>query len=72
MTGADLKAWRKRNRYRQEDLQRELELGSRSTISNWEASQDPLPRTIVLALMALENMPEARRIHGVKLGSVWE
>ena len=68
MTGAELKAWRARNRYRQVDLQRELELGSRSTLSAWEASKEPLPRTIVLALMALEKLPEARQIHGVRAG----
>lgn len=66
MTGTDLKDWRLRNRYRQADLQRELKLGSRSTISAWEASTAPLPRTICLALMALEQLPEARQIHGVR------
>ena len=66
MTGADLKTWRIKNRYRQVDLQHELELGSRSTISAWEASEAPLPRTIKLALMALELLPQARQIHGVR------
>ncbi|MBR9765072.1 MAG: hypothetical protein GYB53_16505 [Rhodobacteraceae bacterium] len=64
MTGADLKAWRHRNRYRQVDLQRELQLGSRATISSWETSDDNLPRTLYLALTALERMPELRNVDG--------
>ena len=65
MKGNELSAWRKRNRYfRQEDLMRELGIKSRGTISAWENSDDDLPRTIELALLALEQLPLARKIEG--------
>ena len=67
MKGNELPAWRKRNRYpRQEDLMWELGIKSRGTISAWENSDDDLPRTIELALMALERIPLARTIDGMR------
>lgn len=65
MKGNELPEWRKRNRYlRQEDLMKELNIKSRGTISAWENSDDELPRTVQLALMALEQLPLARKIEG--------
>ena len=65
MKGNELPAWRKRNRYfRQEDLMKELDIKSRSTVSTWENSEDELPRVVQLALRALEELPDARTIAG--------
>lgn len=64
MTGEDLREWRKRNRYRQADLQRELQIGSRATISAWENTEGQLPRMVELALIALERLPDTRMIAG--------
>jgi hypothetical protein len=65
MKGSELPAWRKRNRYlRQEDLMWELGIKSRGTISAWENSDDDLPRTIELAILALEHLPLVRKIDG--------
>ncbi len=62
--GIDLKDWRKRHGYTQEALMRELEVNSRQTISTWEQSPDELRRIIQLALTALEEIPEVRRVVG--------
>ncbi len=64
MQGADLKAWRKRYGYSQDILMKELGIQSRQTISTWENADKKLPRMLELALMALENIPESRNIHG--------
>ena len=68
MIGRDIREWRKRNRYQtQADLQVELAVKSRGTISAWENSDEPIPRTLELALIALERMPELRMIHGMRM-----
>lgn len=64
MVGADLRKWRKRHGYNQEDLMKELGVQSRQTISTWENSSNKLPRVLELALAALESLPEIRNIHG--------
>ena len=61
MTGSELKEWRKRNRYTQDMLRENLKLGSRQTIITWEKSESPIPRTVELALLALEHLPEKCR-----------
>jgi transcriptional regulator with XRE-family HTH domain len=68
MTGPQLTAWRKANGYSQELLMEELEVKSRQTISSWEHSER-IPRTVELALMALEHIPEYRNIGGKKATS---
>jgi len=68
MTGADLTAWRKANGYSQERLMSELEVKSRQTISSWEHSAR-IPRTVELALMALQHIPVYRNIGGKKATS---
>ena len=55
--GTELREWRKRNGYTQEELMLELGLGSRQTIITWEKSESPIPRTVELALLALEHLP---------------
>jgi transcriptional regulator with XRE-family HTH domain len=58
MLGGELRAWRKRNGYTQEMLCMALNLGSRQTIISWEKSNNPIARTVELALIALEHLPE--------------
>ena len=64
MRGTDLREWRKRHRYNQYDLMKELGIQSRQTISTWENSNNELPRMLELALIALENVPDSQNIHG--------
>lgn len=66
MRGVDLKEWRRCHGYNQEDLMKELGIGSRQTISTWEAS-DEISRTVELALKALKHIPECRRLHGKRI-----
>ncbi|UWU75926.1 hypothetical protein N2603_39310 [Bradyrhizobium huanghuaihaiense] len=61
MTGSELREWRKRNRFTQDMLRENLNLGSRQTIITWEKSEAPIPRTVELALLALEYLPEKCR-----------
>jgi DNA-binding XRE family transcriptional regulator len=56
--GSDLKGWRRRNGYTQEMLRLALGIGSRQTVISWEKSDEPLSKTIELALLALEHLPE--------------
>ena len=64
MTGSEMKAWRKRNGYSsQKMLQEELKLGSRATVSAWEAAEK-VPRLVELALTALETDPSLREFGG--------
>jgi transcriptional regulator with XRE-family HTH domain len=69
MRGRELTEWRRRNGYDQKGLMNELEIGSRQTISSWENSKRPIPRTVVLALTALERLPDCRNIAGKKVSS---
>ncbi len=55
ITGADLRAWRKRHSMTQEMLRVALEVGSRQTIISWEKSIKRLPRYVQLALIGLEH-----------------
>lgn len=66
MRGRDLRDWRKRNGFSQEELRRELELGSRQTVSSWERPEKEVPRLVELALRALELDPTCRRHGGRK------
>ena len=65
MTGAELKAWRKRNRMTQDALRIELNV-SRQTIVAWESSEKPLPRVTELALIAIEQVPGCRIVDGYR------
>jgi DNA-binding XRE family transcriptional regulator len=58
MTGTDLKEWRSRNSYTQEQLRISLGIKSRQTVINWEKSEDKLPRMLQLSLLALELFPD--------------
>jgi DNA-binding XRE family transcriptional regulator len=65
MKGTELSSWRLRWGYTQDELRKELGLGSRQTLVTWEHSPEDLPRTVILALTALEQVPGARRFgHG--------
>jgi len=64
MLGTDLPEWRKRNRFTQDALRMALGLGSRQTIITWEKSTDKLPRMVELALLALEHLPDQRKVDG--------
>lgn len=65
MLGTELPHWRKCNRFTQDTLREALGVKSRQTIITWEKSEAPLPRTIELALLALEYLPEkCRKIDG--------
>lgn len=61
MLGIDLPHWRKRNRFTQDNLREALGVKSRQTIITWEKSETPIPRTVELALLALEHLPEMAR-----------
>jgi DNA-binding XRE family transcriptional regulator len=63
MTGAELKAWRKRNRMTQDALRVELDV-ARQTIVAWESSEKPVPRITRLALIAIEQVPGCRIVDG--------
>jgi DNA-binding XRE family transcriptional regulator len=65
MLGIELPAWRKRNRLTQDALRLTLGVKSRQTIISWEKSTERLSRLVELALMALEQIPEARSVSGV-------
>ncbi len=57
MTGADLKDWRRRNGFTQEELR--IALGvTRQTIVSWEQSENSISRLVELALRALEHLPQ--------------
>ncbi|WP_035643620.1 hypothetical protein [Bradyrhizobium sp. ORS 375] len=55
ITGADLRAWRKRFGMTQDMLRIALQVGSRQTIISWEKSTKLLPRYVHLALIGLEH-----------------
>ena len=68
MIGRDIREWRKHNRYQtQADLQVELGVKSRGTISAWENSDEPIPRILELALIALERAPDLRTAIGKRI-----
>ena len=55
ITGAELKAWRKKYNMTQDMLRMALQVGSRQTIIGWEKSTKRLPRYVHLALIGLEH-----------------
>ena len=55
ITGADLRAWRKKHDMTQDMLRIALQVGSRQTIISWEKSTKRLPRYVHLALIGLEH-----------------
>ncbi|WP_157043138.1 hypothetical protein [Rhodopseudomonas palustris] len=55
ITGADLRAWRKRFGMTQDMLRLALQVGSRQTIIAWEKSTERLPRYVHLAMIGLEH-----------------
>jgi DNA-binding XRE family transcriptional regulator len=55
ITGADLRAWRKKHDMTQDMLRMALQVGSRQTIISWEKSTKRLPRYVHLALIGLEH-----------------
>ena len=61
MLGTELPDWRKRNRFTQDTLRTALGVKSRQTIITWEKSEASIPRTVELALLALEHLPEKCR-----------
>ena len=68
MIGKEIRAWRKRNKYHtQADLQQELRIKSRGTVSAWENSDEPIPRTLYLALEALERLPDLREVFSKRM-----
>lgn len=72
MNGADLKQWRARNSYTQEQLCVALNVRSRQTIINWEKSTGALPRMLSLALMALELWPNHAYRDGGRRATITE
>jgi DNA-binding XRE family transcriptional regulator len=62
MLGTELPEWRKRNSFTQDTLRIALGIRSRQTIITWEKSTAPLPRLVELALFALENYPDQRKV----------
>ena len=54
MRATELTEWRKRNRYTQEQLSMALDV-KRQTVSGWENSNERLPITLALSLIALEH-----------------
>lgn len=62
ITGQDLKSIRKRLNLTQQEMAFELGV-SRQTIISWEAKgEDYLDRIVFLAMKALVNIPETRRV----------
>jgi DNA-binding XRE family transcriptional regulator len=57
----NLKSWRNRNNYTQDELAKEVGV-SRQTIISWEKGHVPITRAIYLALIALEFTPQSRTI----------
>ena len=64
MNGPELRQLRKRLGYSQQTFIEELGVKSRTTLVTWEKSETNVPRLVELAVLALEHLPEHRRIHG--------
>ncbi len=54
MRGRDLREWRKRNGFSQEQLRLELKLASRQTLNSWEHLEREVPPLVEPALCKLE------------------
>jgi transcriptional regulator with XRE-family HTH domain len=65
MRGSDLKVWRESRDWTQSDLMKELEVGSRQTVTTWEASAR-IPRMVELAVIALDQVEACNRRSGYK------
>ena len=61
MRGHDLREWRKRHGFSQEELRLELKLASRQTLISWEHSEKEVPPLVERALCKLELDPIYRR-----------
>ncbi len=53
MLGCDLREWRKRNGFSQEELRQELKLASRQTLNSWEHLETEVPPLVENALCKL-------------------
>ncbi len=54
MRGRDLREWRKRNRFSQEELRQGLNLASQHTLNSWEHPEKEVPPLVEHALCKLE------------------
>ena len=57
MQGHDLREWRKRNGFSQEELRQKLKLASRLTLNSWEHPEKEVPPLVEYALGKLELDP---------------
>ena len=71
MKGSDLRAWRKLHGLTQEGLRLTLDIGSRQTIHNWEKSDQPVPRLVELAILALQYFPDLKVGAGLSMAG-WD
>ncbi len=61
MRGRDLRKWRTRNGFSQEELRQELKLASRQTLNSWEHTEKEVPPLVEHALCKLELDPVFRQ-----------
>ncbi len=61
MRGRDLREWRERNGFSQEELRQELRLASRQTLNSWEHFEKEVPPLVERALCKLEPDPLFRQ-----------
>ena len=61
MRGRDLREWRMRNGFSQEELRLELKLASRKTLNSWEHAEKAVPPLVEHALCKLELDPIFRQ-----------
>lgn len=66
LNGPELRRRRNRLGYTQEAFMIELGVKSRQTLISWEKSDAELPRLVQLAVVALEELPDYRSVHGKK------
>ncbi len=60
MRGRDLREWRKRHGFTQEELRQKLKLASRLTLNSWEHPEKRVPPLVERALYKLELEPTFR------------
>ncbi len=60
MRGSDLREWRKRHGFSQEELRRKLKLASQLTLNSWEHPEKVVPPLVERALYKLELHPTLR------------
>jgi len=61
MRGRELREWRERNGFSQEELRQELKLASRQTLNSWEHHEGEVPPLVERALYKLEPDPIFRQ-----------